>query len=187
MRKAGCVRAPPGYSAPPPERTVLIAITPLAAIDSAAIDALLDRVFEPARRSRTAYKVRGHAAAIPALSFAALDGAALVGTVQCWPVCFTPDRGEPVPLVMVGPVAVAPERQRDGIGRLLMTRALEAAAVEGLDDGLVLIGDPEYYGRFFGFTAERTGAWRLPGPVKRRRLLARGARVLDSPGELRPA
>ncbi|HEX8387541.1 MAG TPA: GNAT family N-acetyltransferase, partial [Sphingomonas sp.] len=42
-------------------------------------------------------------------------------------------------------------------------------------------------GRFFGFTAERTSRWRLPGPVERRRLLARGLAVPDAPGLLGPA
>lgn len=161
-----------------------IDLVPLSAIDPAAVDALLDRAFEPARRGRTAYKVRGDAEAIGALSFAALDGDVLVGTVQCWPVRFTPDKGAPVPLVMVGPVAVEPTRQRARVGRLLMERALAAAAAAGADDGLVLIGDPEYYERFFGFSAARTGAWRLPGPVEARRLLARGARVPGVAGVL---
>jgi predicted N-acetyltransferase YhbS len=38
---------------------------------------------------------------------------------------------------------------------------------------LVLIGDPEYYGRHFGFIADATANWELPGPFERRRLLAR--------------
>ncbi len=37
----------------------------------------------------------------------------------------------------------------------------------------MMIGDPEYYGRFFGFTADATGEWDLPGPFEKRRLLAR--------------
>ena len=165
----------------------MIDIVPLARIDPAEVEALLDRAFEPERRQRTAYKVRGDAAALPDLSFAALDGDALAGTVQCWPVRFVPDAGAPVPLVMVGPVAVAPDRQRGGLGRQLMAHALAAAATTGADDGMVLIGDPEYYGRFFGFGAARTAEWRLPGPVERHRLLARGARVPDGSGVLGPA
>jgi predicted N-acetyltransferase YhbS len=50
----------------------------------------------------------------------------------------------------------------------------------------MLIGDPEYYGRFFGFTAERTAAWRLPGPVDPRRLLSRGADIPATAGMLGP-
>lgn len=164
----------------------MITLAPLKTVEPAAVEALLDRAFGQDRRARTAYRVRGEAQAIPALSFAALDGTGLIGSVQCWPVKFIPDDGEPAALVMVGPVAVAPERQRGGVGRRLTQTALSAAADEGFD-ALMLIGDPEYYGRFFGFTAERTSEWRLPGPVERRRLLARGRAVPAGPGELGPA
>ena len=51
---------------------------------------------------------------------------------------------------------------------------------------MMLIGDPEYYGRFFGFSAERTADWRLPGPVERHRLLARGPDVPALAGMLGP-
>lgn len=165
----------------------MIAFVPLRTIDGAAVEALLDRAFGTDRHGRTAYKVRGHAEAIAALSYAALDGGRLIGSIQCWPVRLLDDGGIAHDLVMVGPVAVDPTRQRDGIGRQLMTRALEAAAAEGVDDRLMLIGDPEYYGRFFGFDASRTAGWRLPGPVERHRLLARGAAVPAASGLLGPA
>ncbi|MGG2305152.1 hypothetical protein ACE4Z6_27395, partial [Salmonella enterica] len=87
-----------------------------------------------------------------------------------------------VAMVQVGPVAVTPERQQAGIGRALTTRALAAAETDGLADALTLIGDPEYYGRFFGFDAARTRRWRVPGPVEAHRLLARGANVPDRAG-----
>jgi predicted N-acetyltransferase YhbS len=50
----------------------------------------------------------------------------------------------------------------------------------------MLIGDPDYYGRFFGFSAERTARWNAPGPVERHRLLARGDAVPDASGMLGP-
>jgi len=85
---------------------------------------------------------------------------------------------------MVGPVAVQPDRQQAGIGRMLMERMLEAAKDSTLPgaDALMLIGDPEYYGRFFDFTPDQTGGWRLPGPFEPRRLLARGPGVPAGPG-----
>ena len=164
----------------------MIEIAPLSTVAPAAIEALLDSAFGPDRRARTAYRVRGDAAPIAALSFVAMEGAALVGSIQCWPVCFRDDSGVETRLVMVGPVAIAPERQRDGLGRRLMEHTLAAAAREGCADRLMLIGDPEYYERFFGFSAARTGSWRLPGPVERHRLLARGAAAPDGAGELVP-
>jgi len=165
----------------------VIAFVPLSTVDGAAVEALLDRAFGPDRHSRTAYKVRGLAAPLAALSLAAVADGRLIGTIQCWPVRLHGDDGEARPLVMIGPVAVDPGFQRDGIGRQLMTRALDAAHAEGLDDALMLIGDPEYYGRFFGFDANRTADWRLPGPVERHRLLARGDAVPAVAGLLGPA
>lgn len=160
---------------------------PLDRIEPLAVERLLDRAFGPDRQARTAYKVRSDGRAVPELSFAAMDGGLLVGTVQCWPVILLGDDGVIHPLTMVGPVAVDPARQRDGVGRALMNRALAAAAASGADRALTLIGDPEYYGRFFGFTADRTAGWRLPGPVEPRRLLARGDAVPNIAGTLGPS
>ena len=102
---------------------------------------------------------------------AAEDGV-LIGTIQCWPVAHHSTDGTAIPLVMVGPVAVRPDIQRGGHGRALMVHMLEAAETEA-DGALMMIGDPEYYGRFFGFDADATGEWDLPGPYEKRRLLAR--------------
>lgn len=163
----------------------MITLVPLHCQSAEKVEALLDRAFGPERQQRTAYRVRGGASAIAGLSFAAVAGQALLGSIQCWPVVLTTDAGgERVPLVMVGPVAVDPTRQRDGIGRQLVAHSLLAAAQADLAAAMTLIGDPEYYGRFFGFTAERTGGWRLPGPVDRRRLLARGEAVPAVAGTL---
>ena len=164
----------------------MIDIVPLRKASPEQVESLLDRAFGTDRVTRTAYRVRGAAPAIPELSFAAMENGDLVGSVQCWPVALSTARGV-VPLVMVGPVAVDPQRQRDGLGKRLMHAALAAAAAEGRDDAMMLIGDPEYYGRFFGFTADATHDWVLPGPVERHRLLACGARVPAVAGSLGPA
>jgi predicted N-acetyltransferase YhbS len=165
----------------------LTGLVPLDSVDPTAVEALLDRAFGPDRHLRTAYRVRSNIGAIRALSAAALgEGGTLVGTIQCWPVALACDSGPIVPMVMVGPVAVEPTFQQGGIGRRLMQHVLDLASagtVAGCD-ALMLIGDPEYYGRFFGFDAGRTGRWRLPGPFERRRLLARGTAVPDCAGDL---
>lgn len=164
-----------------------IAILPIAAAPADALEALLDAAFGPERRARTAYRLREGTAAVPALSFAALADEQLVGSLQSWPVELAGDDGATTPLLLVGPVAVAPERQRGGIGRALMDHAL--GLIDRSDeDAAVLIGDPEYYGRLFGFSAAATGGWRLPGPVERHRLLARATRgrTLPGGGVLRP-
>lgn len=141
-------------------------------IEPQAVEHLLDAAFGSDRFGRTAYRIRQGMDAVPALSFALIEDGVLAGTIQCWPVAHHPADGTATPLVMVGPVAVRPDIQRGGHGRALMARMLEAAEHEA-DSGLMMIGDPEYYGRFFGFTADATGAWDLPGPYEKRRLLAR--------------
>jgi len=166
----------------------LINLAPIAAAEPADVENLLDAAFGPDRHGRTAYKLRAGVETLPGLSLAAFDETgALVGTLQCWPVELATADGRRVPLVLVGPVAVRPDRQRDGIGRKLMDAMLDAAD-GGLADSLVLIGDPEYYERFFGFTARWTRDWEVPGPVERHRLLARlrGPAPLPAAGRLQP-
>ncbi|MES2491996.1 MAG: GNAT family N-acetyltransferase [Pseudomonadota bacterium] len=163
-------------------------LIPLDAVDPVLVEALLDRAFEPARHQRTAYKVREGMDWLPALSFAALDPAEmLVGTVQCWPVALTDPAGRAHPMIMVGPVAVLPDVQGQGYGQALMA-ALLAALSPQAPLPLVMIGDPEYYGRFFGFTNAPSAHWRLPGPFEQRRLLVRAPNpaVLPAEGSLGP-
>lgn len=163
---------------PTPRAPMTIRLAPLTEADPLAVEALLDAAFGRDRYGRTAYRIRAGTTAIPALSLAAFEGGALVGALQSWPAQIA---GTPV--VLVGPVAVLPSRQRAGIGRMLMT-ALIAAAPEM---PMTMIGDPEYYGRFFGFAADATRAWDVPGPVERHRLLARNAQGLPKLGMLGPS
>lgn len=164
----------------------MIEIVPIATVAPAAVEQLLDCAFGPGRHLRTAYRIRQGMSAIACLSFAALDEGTLVGAIQCWPIRFAADDGRDIAMVQLGPVAVEPARQQGGIGRTLTARAVAEAEAAGLADAMTLIGDPEYYGRFFGFDSARTAAWRVPGPVERRRLLARGAAVPDGAGVLGP-
>lgn len=162
-------------------------LIPFAQVEPAMIEQLLDRAFGPDRHGRTAYKLRDGTEWLPALSFAALDeDDMLAGSIQLWPVALTDPQGRAHPMLMVGPVAVLPELQGCGFGRALM-----AAYIGALDPGAalpqVLIGDEPYYGRW-GFTAEHTGGWRLPGPYDPARLLVRcdNPAVLPREGTLGP-
>lgn len=157
-------------------------IIPLAEIDPGLVEALLDASFGEDRKSRTAYKVRDGMDMLEGLSIAAVDEekSELIGTIQCWPVALTDEDGKMHPVIMVGPVAVHPECQGEGVGRAMMAALLkEVQPDESLP--LVMIGDPEYYERFFGFSAERTGGWSLPGPWEPERLLARIANNVTTP------
>ena len=163
-------------------------LIPLDSVDPALVEALLDRAFEPTRARRTAYKVRVGVEWLPALSFAALDSEErLAGTIQCWPVALTVPSGKRHPLIMVGPVAVLPEQQGAGFGKALVTATLAALSPEA-PLAQVMIGDPDYYERFFGFSAAHTGGWHLPGPWDPARLLCRSDRpeVLPTQGMLGP-
>lgn len=166
----------------------MVEIFPLAQLAAAEVEAILDAAFGSDRHGRTAYRLRADMAALPDMSFGlAIDGV-VAGTVQSWPVAHIGDDGVVTPLVMVGPVAVLPAFQRQGLGRRLMDAVMAAAPVAA-DGALMMIGDPEYYGRFFGFAADATGAWRLPGPFEPHRLLAvaaGGQAVPAAPGEIGP-
>jgi len=52
----------------------------------------------------------------------------------------------------LAPLSVAPERQRGGLGAALVQAGLDAARDVGCH-GVLVLGDPAYYGRF-GFSAE---------------------------------
>lgn len=119
----------------------------------------------------------------------------LCGTIQCWQVALEAETGGLTPMILVGPVAVAPDAQGKGIGQQLMHAALGAADAAG-HGVLIMIGDPDYYERFFGFSAARTQGWDLPGPFERHRLLARArpsteipahGRIIPNPAFARPA
>ena len=158
-------------------------LIPLDSVDPALVEDLLDRAFGTDRHARTAYKVREGTDWLPALSFAALDGdARLAGTIQCWPLALTDPDGRRHPLIMVGPVAVLPERQGEGFGKALVTATLAALSPQA-PLPQVMVGDPDYYDRFFGFSAQHTRGWRLPGPWDPARLLCRTHRPEALPRE----
>ncbi len=163
-------------------------LIPLDQIDPALIEDLLDLAFEPERKQRTAYKLREGSEWLPALSFAALDeDEHLAGTIQCWPVALNSTDGRAHPMIMVGPVAVMPDQQGRGYGKALMTASM-AAIDPRAPLPQVMIGDPEYYGRFWQFTNAHTGSWHMPGPFERHRLLVRcdNPDVLPAEGMLGP-
>lgn len=157
------------------------------AADHAAIETLLDSAFGTDRKTRTAYRLREGMAPIRELTFIAHDeGGRLIGSIQCWPIELRSAEGV-APLILLGPVAVAPDLQRSGVGKRLMHKALTIADATDKPP-MLLIGDVEYYGKF-GFDADATAGWTVPGPVDRNRLLARlkpGANLPET-GALGPA
>lgn len=147
-------------------------IVPLESQPADAIEQLLDAAFGPERHGRTAYLIRDSMPWLPALSFATLgDDGGLIGSLQSWPVALIQADGPALPLIMVGPVAVDPAHQGGGHGRAMMDAVVAAARAQA-SEPLMMIGDPEYYGRFWGFSADGTDGWAAPGPFEKRRLLA---------------
>ena len=156
-------------------------LVPIDGVDPAAVEHLLDLAFGPDRHGRTAYRLRDGVAAEASASCAALDEhGALVGSLQSWPLALTTADGAVTPLWLVGPIAVHPDRRNEGIGRAMLRRACEAIDATGVP--AVLIGDAPYYAPF-GFAADQTRRWQVPGPVDRARLLARTGEDLVLPTE----
>lgn len=96
-----------------------------------------------------------------ALSLVAEDGERIVGHIAISPVTIESGGIEDSrDWYGLGPVSVLPECQRQGIGRQLIQRAISDLRLRNAGGG-VLLGDPEYYGRF-GF--EHDPALTFPGP-----------------------
>lgn len=140
-------------------------IRPEASVDDDAIERLHERAFGPGRFARTAYRIREGAPHVFDLSFTALVGTLLVGSVR-----LTPIRAGEQPGLMLGPLTVDPAFENRGIGRALIERSLDAAREAG-HALVLLIGDEPYYARF-GFTRVPRGQLAMPGPVDPDRLLA---------------
>jgi predicted N-acetyltransferase YhbS len=133
--------------------------------DAVARESLLDVAFGESRFGKTAERLREGRLAADRLSFVAAERSRVIGTVRLWDISIGPGRAA----LLLGPLAVVPERRNLGIGAALMRRAIRDARRMG-HRALILVGDAPYYGRF-GFTAAKTGVLWLPGPYERDRLL----------------
>ena len=136
-----------------------------AAADVAAREALLDRAMGKARVLKPSERLRRGRLPASGLALVAREQGRLVGTVRLWNV-----EAGGRPALLLGPLAVDPTAQGEGIGSGLMQMAATRAAELG-HRGIILVGDPEYYARF-GFSSEATTGLIMPAPVDRRRFLA---------------
>ena len=162
------------------QQQTVTTLHPLSAVPPKAIEALLDAAFGTDRHGRTAYAVRAGTNPVTDLSFVCLDDQKLVGSLQSWPVALTTPDHRRMPLIMVGPVAVTPEHQSQGIGNQMTRVAAQRLDLAGIS--AMMIGDPEYY-EAFGFRSGPASSWSLPGPVEPQRILLRAAPGSEWPTE----
>jgi predicted N-acetyltransferase YhbS len=140
-------------------------IRPERVSDAPEREALLDACFGPERFEKTCERLREGRLPAERLSLVLEADGSLAGTVRLWSVTAGANR----PALLLGPIAVKPELQGQGLGSKLMRRALNRATGLG-HAAVLLVGDQPYYGRF-GFSAEVTAGLRLPGPYERERFL----------------
>ncbi|MEX3011959.1 GNAT family N-acetyltransferase [Hoeflea sp. TYP-13] len=122
-----------------------------------------EEAFGPGRFVRAAERVREQGPHDPVLSFVAAVGDEIAGSVRLTPVMAGGIAGH-----LLGPLAVRPSFKNLGIGRELV-RISVAAAHQAGSEGVVLVGDPPYYGPL-GFTPV-TARLVFPGPVDPARIL----------------
>lgn len=132
-------------------------VDPEAAADAAAVDALVLAAFGPGRFAKTAERLREGAR--PAHGFVIRSEGRVIGSVRLWPI-----RVGQTPALFLGPIAVEAESRREGMGAALVRACLDAADGRGV----LLVGDPPYFGRFGFRPAPGT---LLPGPVDPRRVM----------------
>lgn len=127
------------------------------------VEALYDLCFAPGREALSSYRLRDGVAPVAELCLVARDAEGiLAGAIRVWPV-----RVGGLPALLLGPVAVHPTRQGEGLGGLLIYRALDIARAAGWDR-VMLVGDAPYYGRF-GFA--RLEGVLMPPPTNPDRVL----------------
>ena len=133
--------------------------------DAGAIEKLHERAFGPGRFAKTAYRLREGIAPIASLSYVALVGTLVVGSIRLTPILI----GQ-TPALLLGPLAVEQAFSSIGIGMSLIQRAVETAKAEG-HQLILLVGDEPYYSRA-GFVVMPQGRAEMPGPVDPQRVLA---------------
>lgn len=127
------------------------------------IEALYDLCFAPGRSALSSYRLRDGVSPLAPLCLTARDpDGVLAGAVRNWPVRIGADTA-----VLLGPIAVHPTRQGEGVAALLMQACIERARHEGWAR-IMLVGDAPYYGRF-GFSVLSDVA--MPPPTNPARVL----------------
>jgi predicted N-acetyltransferase YhbS len=127
------------------------------------VEALYDLCFAPGREALSSYRLRDGVPPVAGLSSVARDqDGILAGAIRYWPVHV----GGHVTLLL-GPVAVHPTHQGEGLGAYLIRGSLDTARALGWGR-VMLVGDAPYYSRF-GF--HRLEGVEMPPPTNPDRVL----------------
>lgn len=127
------------------------------------VEALFDLCFAPGREALSSYRLRDGVPPEAGLCRVARDEEGiLAGAIRFWPV-----RVGGVPALLLGPVAVHPTHQGEGLGAVLIQGGMQAARDAGWER-VLLVGDAPYYARF-GFS--RLTGVEMPPPTNPERVL----------------
>lgn len=127
------------------------------------VEALFDLCFAPGRTALSSYRLRDDVPPVAALCQVARDqDGTLAGAIRYWPV-----RVADQPVLLLGPVAVHPTRQGEGLAAVLLRETASLATLQGWRR-VMLVGDAPYYSRF-GF--ERLEGVEMPPPTNPARVL----------------
>jgi predicted N-acetyltransferase YhbS len=127
------------------------------------VEALYDLCFAPGRTALSSYRLRDGVPTVAALCLTLRDDdGTMAAAIRYWPVEVG---GEDV--LLLGPVAVHPTRQGEGLGALLINESLGEARRLGWER-VMLVGDAPYYRRF-GF--HKLEGVEMPPPTNPDRVL----------------
>nr|WP_280520504.1 N-acetyltransferase [Phaeobacter sp. J2-8] len=128
-----------------------------------AVEALFDLSFAPGRTALSSYRLRDDVPPVAELSTLAVDDLGIIGgAIRYWPV-----RVGGQAALLLGPVAVHPTRQGEGVAAALIRDSMIRAAEFGWTR-VMLVGDAPYYSRF-GF--EKLDGVEMPPPTNPDRVL----------------
>ncbi len=131
------------------------------------VEALYDLCFAPSRTALSSYRLRDGVPTVAGLCLILRDtDGTLAAAIRYWPAEILAKNGAE-DVLLLGPIAVHPTRQGEGLGGLLINESLAEARRLGWER-VLLVGDAPYYGRF-GF-AKLSGV-EMPPPTNPDRIL----------------
>ena len=135
--------------------------------DHIEVEQLLDLVFTPKRKLLSSYKLRGSANKVNNLSYVIKDPSnSAVGSIRFWNIRID---GHSSRGLLLGPLAIHPIYQSEGLGEKLVLNSIEKAAAHNWN-WVILVGDIKYYSKF-GFSKNSTRAISIGDGFDNRRLL----------------